>query len=167
MEEPIDLSDNAAVIIIIIISCRHYWTDMQAMVDIVFQCYIIFGKVPTSSSTLGMPIHKDTFVSISISSRVTNNNTSTTIVHFLQHRKTSPACLLRFILFDFLAPVACCLLPVAAVSTNNSRKPITALLVVLVAAPVSHQSAGSRVSRARDAEEKRSDQYLGAEGVIN
>ena len=37
MEEPIDLSDNAAVIIIIIISCRHYWTGMQAVFDDVYQ----------------------------------------------------------------------------------------------------------------------------------
>ena len=38
---------------------------------------------------------------------------------------------------------------------------------LLAAAPVPQQSPGSRVSRARDAEEKRSDQYLDAEGVIN
>ena len=56
-------------------------------------------------------------------------------------------------------------MPVAAVSKQQFSEADHCSL--LAAAPVSRQSPGSRVSPARDAEEKRSDQYLEAEGVIN
>ena len=85
-------------------------------------------------------------------------------IGLLNHPKTSLACLRCFASFCLISS----LLLLCAGSCRAYKQFSEAdHCSLLAAAPVPQQSPGSRVSRARDAEEKRSDQYLGAEGVIN
>ena len=85
-------------------------------------------------------------------------------IGLLNHPKTSLACLRCFASFCLISS----LLLLCAGSCRAYKQFSEAdHCSLLAAAPVPQQSPGSRVSRARDAEEKRSDQCLDAEGVIN